>query len=217
MLIDAYQEFENLAKVSKRKARKSYYLVLQTQTLELISTAASIIGISIKDPKEFQKQINIYFEKRKNKTKRFPIEDLIMDENMDEKPIEKIILSCQDFDNLPYENKKRKNYFTCVAKTPLYKSITGQVTEDKKEELEENLEESIHFENIGKNIYEITNTTDDWKNKLEELRKEGRITEEEYKKYMMQIDYLTSYYFSLINGEQGKFEEEIKREIRKKK
>ena len=212
MLVDSYQEFESLAKVSKRKERKNYYLILQKQTLELISAATNIIGISIGNPKEFYHQINVYYEKRKNKEKIFPIEDLITDESQ----IEKIILLCQNFDKLSYQNEQRKSYFTFVSSKPLYKKIIGLIAEDKKEELEKRIAIPINFESRESDIYQIANISNEWKNALEKAKKEGRITEEEYSNHMAQIDYLTNYYFSIINGEQGKFEEEIKREMSKK-
>ncbi len=205
LLIDASEEARELANVSRRQERKKYYLNLQKEILDLIQCATLHIDISIGNPVEFYNNIASYFKKKK-KEEIIPLEKLILNEDF----AEKIIKKCQDFDELLSNNTEKKNYAKEVLKNPLFIRIVGERAEEDKEELERKIEAKINIKTVGKDVYDLTNTSDDWKNKIELLRKKEKITEAKYNKYMIQINYLISYYFSCKKGEQEKLVKRIK-------
>ncbi len=201
ILIDTKKQYSEIASLSLDEDIKRRYILLRNKISELIFKIMEVLNITIEDLNQFYKEMMDYLKERKA-----------------ENPECSTIASYfQNFDELPYNDSKRKTYHTIVNLDPLFKKIMGREALKQKVQIETTIGMSLNLAETNYDIYGLTEAKNNWKNAIDSLQKEGKITEEQKAYYDMYIDYLADFYWSIINQEQEKYDDTLNSEIGQKR
>lgn len=203
-LIEAQKKYNCIANGKVNEEDRKFYQELANSVSDLINKSRNTIEVSIEDLNSFYDEIKVYFSDK---------EPAIEAENI----IAKRISSFQDFDELPYNSERKKNYYNLISSNPLFKRIMVQKTLEQKIEMENILSTSLSIIDAKDDVYKLVEVIQGCRDKLVDLLAVQKITQQQYDNYLKNIDYLTNYYWSVVKGEQENYNQTLRRSLTEQK
>lgn len=203
-LIEAQKKYNCIANGKVNEEDRKFYQELANSVSDLINKSRNTIEVSIEDLNSFYDEIKVYFSDK---------EPAIEAENI----IAKRISSFQDFDELPYNSERKKNYYNLISSNPLFKRIMVQKTLEQKIEMENILGTSLSIIDAKDDVYKLVEVIQGCRDKLVDLLAVQKITQQQYDNYLKNIDYLTNYYWSVVKGEQENYNQTLRRSLTEQK
>ena len=105
-------------------------------------------------------------------------------------------------------SKEQKRKYHEIRSNPLFKKIMGENAKDQLPQIKKVFSQSESFElaDIGDNINCIEEKIENWEENLSQKLESKEIDSNMYEYCSMQLEYLESYYMSILKGEQKQFE-----------
>lgn len=190
-LIEAYQKYSQLASILTQEEHKKYFQSAKVVTLKLIEKFCKQKKIIIEDLQYFYENATKYLDTKNQFSSSLqkilnPISEI--DRTIQDLQ-EQDLLFGGDLSGLKIENTDLSSLLFC--------KIMGRKALQEKKEMEENLEMNILSTLKENGEYYFEAVHNEWINVLNEKMKNKNLTEEQYKNYLRNIEYISNYYWML--------------------
>lgn len=205
-LIEAYNKYGQLASCHKIEEHKKYFLTLQKRTLQIIMELSNQKHILLPDFDKFYKEAYQYLEEENEyslilKSVLNPVGETasIIDSLWKQDEIEGIYGGYQ----IPYN----------TTRALLFNRIMGKKALSQKPEIEQNMGLNILSTLKENREYYFYAVYHYWNQLLKDLEQEEKITKEQQIDYLINLEYLSNYYWNLKMGQDRMLNLSIKLDI----